>query len=183
MRKARRAARCAALPRSIHTLSFRASDRCHWRGNPFPAPAGAESLAFLCEAAQCSPRSKYPWGAHRVVRSEAKLRWREAPEGETGGAEPRPYAPSIDIPCVIYVSGRCGHRPLRKTAVLPLHPREGEKGRKGGAMRRPSCLFWGRVWEKFTRWYSYRNSPGCRRWACPCRRCRWSGRTANRSGR
>ena len=22
----------------------------------------------LCEAAQCSPRSKYPWGAHWVVR-------------------------------------------------------------------------------------------------------------------
>ena len=25
-----------------NSLSFRASDRCHWRGNPFPAPAGAE---------------------------------------------------------------------------------------------------------------------------------------------
>ena len=188
MRKARRAAHRAALPRSIHTLSFRASDRCHWRGNPFPAPAGAESLASLCEAAQCSPRSKYPWGAHRVVRSEAKLRWREAPEGETGGAEPRPYAPSIEIPCVIYVSGRCGHRPLRKdrrwmsvgrsdhaversgTSALGVHPaarfanaprytvRRGgalplppfyrsipakTKSRKGGAMRRPSCFFWG----------------------------------------
>ena len=30
--------------RLILALSFRASDRCHWRGNPFPAPAGAESL-------------------------------------------------------------------------------------------------------------------------------------------
>ena len=46
-------------------VSFRASDRHHWRGNPFPAPAGAETPASLCEAAQC---------AHWVVRSEAKLR-------------------------------------------------------------------------------------------------------------
>ena len=28
--------------RLILALSFRASDRRHWRGNPFPAPAGAE---------------------------------------------------------------------------------------------------------------------------------------------
>ena len=25
-------------PRLVLALSFRASDRCHWRGNPFPAP-------------------------------------------------------------------------------------------------------------------------------------------------
>ena len=30
-------------------MSFRASDRRHWRGNPFPAPAGAEIPASLCE--------------------------------------------------------------------------------------------------------------------------------------
>ena len=41
----------------------------HWRGNPYPAPAGAESPASLCEAAQCS---------HWVVRSEAKLRCQRA---------------------------------------------------------------------------------------------------------
>ena len=29
-------------PRLAFALSFRASDRCHWRGNPCPAPAGAE---------------------------------------------------------------------------------------------------------------------------------------------
>ena len=28
--------------RLILALSFRASDRRHWRGNPFPAPVGAE---------------------------------------------------------------------------------------------------------------------------------------------
>ena len=30
-------------------MSFRASDRCHWRGNPSSAPAGAETPASLCE--------------------------------------------------------------------------------------------------------------------------------------
>ena len=167
MKKARGAARCAALPRSIHTLSFRASDQCHWRGNPFPAPAGAESLAFLCEAAQCSPRSKYPWGAHWVVRrSVAEV---SRPKAVTEG--------------LFFRAGGCGHPPLRKTAVLPLHPRK-NKEQEGRRDAPPFLLFFGGgVWEMITRWYSYRNSPGCRRWACPCRRCRWSGRTANRSGR
>ena len=54
---------------------------------------------------------------------------------------------------------------------------QGEKGKK----RRKDTL--SGVFALVNRWYSYRNSPGCRRWACPCRRCRWSGRTANRSGR
>ena len=29
-------------PHTAPAVSFRASDRRHWRGNPFPAPAGAE---------------------------------------------------------------------------------------------------------------------------------------------
>ena len=33
------------------------------------------------------------------------------------------------------------------------------------------------------RWCSYRSSPGCRQWECPCRRSRRSGRTESRSGR
>ena len=54
---------------------------------------------------------------------------------------------------------------------------QGEKGKK----RRKDTL--SGVFALVNRWYSCRNSPGCRRWACPCRRCRWSGRTENRSGR
>lgn len=34
-----------------------------------------------------------------------------------------------------------------------------------------------------SRWNSCRSSPECKRWACPCRRCRSSGRRASRSGR
>ena len=36
-------------PHTAPAVSFRASDRRHWRGNPFPAPAGAELPASLCE--------------------------------------------------------------------------------------------------------------------------------------
>ena len=51
---------CIAPPRpqarpskaSLLALSFRASDRCHWRGNP--RPQARNSKASLCEAAQCS---------------------------------------------------------------------------------------------------------------------------------
>ena len=53
------------------------------------SPRSFISSASLCEAAQCS---------HWAVRSKAELRWREAPEGETGRAEPLPYTHS-DVPC------------------------------------------------------------------------------------
>ena len=51
---------------------------------------------------------------------------------------------------------------------------QGEKGKK----RRKDTL--SGVFALVNRWYSYRNSPGCRRWACPCRRCRRSGRRGSR---
>ena len=79
-------------PCLVLTLSFRASDRRHWRGNPSPAPAGAASpRPPLCEAAQCSH-----WVVRRSVAevSEPKV----LTEGEAGGVEPRPYTRS-DVPC------------------------------------------------------------------------------------
>ena len=54
-------------PHTAPAVSFRASDRRHWRGNPFPAPAGAELLASLCEAAQCSH-----WVVRRSVAEVAR---------------------------------------------------------------------------------------------------------------
>ena len=53
-------------------VSFRASDRCHWLGNPFPAPAGA-----------ASPPSAREVSTRSVDGGREKKK--------TGGAEPRPY--------------------------------------------------------------------------------------------
>ena len=78
-------------------------------------------LASLCEAAQCSPRSKYPWGAHWVVRrSIAEASWPSAmTEGLSlsGGAEPRPYnrLPTLHFVLDLSFRGReapVGIRPL-----------------------------------------------------------------------
>ena len=35
-------------PNTASAVSFRASDRCHWRGNPHPAPAGAKLQSLPC---------------------------------------------------------------------------------------------------------------------------------------
>ena len=105
-------------------MSFRASDRCHWRGNLSPRPQARNPLASLCEAAQCSPRSKYPWGAHWVVRSEAELRCHGEAVTEGlffGRGRTPPLHTSTDDVSVLR-AGRCtprvlaslrGHRPLR----------------------------------------------------------------------
>ena len=71
-------------PNTASAVSFRASDRCHWRGNPFPRPQARKPSPPLC-----------------------KGRWREAPEGLSlsGGAEPRPYTPSIDSVYAICAGG------------------------------------------------------------------------------
>ena len=71
-------------PHTAPAVSFRASDRRHWRGNPFPAPAGAELPASLCEAAQCS---------HWVVRRSVAVVARSA--GGRDVVRPHPRCSSV----------------------------------------------------------------------------------------
>ena len=114
-------------------MSFRASDRCHWRGNPFPAPAGAEIPASLCEggvmafdhdggrlgsaaasslpcvkAAQCSH-----WVVRRSVGEVSALR-------ADGGIVCTGFLPCHSEP-VTDVTG-VGIRPPRPQARKPLPP-------------------------------------------------------------
>ena len=75
-------------------LSFRASDRRHWRGNPFPAPAGAELPPPSVR--EVSTRSVDGW----IVTS--------------GRGRAPPLHTSADSLCAIRAGG-CGHRPYEIT--------------------------------------------------------------------
>ena len=75
-------------------MSFRASDRCHWRGNPSSAPAGAETPP---------PSAREVSWPSAVTEGERKT--------ETGGAEPRPYAPPTERASPEGVSKEGGPRP------------------------------------------------------------------------
>ena len=74
-------------------MSFRASDRCHWRGNPSSAPAGAEIPASLCEGGVMAL-------GHDGGRDKFRQSYRE--NVRRGGALPLPpsHESTLDRPSV-----------------------------------------------------------------------------------
>ena len=97
-------------PHTAPAVSFRASDRRHWRGNPFPAPAGAELPASLCErggasrpwesaSISCQQRPK---AATYLCRFAAKARFDNRPLPRVGFPKGR---------------GRTGRKPSERKIV------------------------------------------------------------------
>ena len=79
-------------PHTAPAVSFRASDRRHWRGNPFPAPAGAE----------------HPPPSVREVSTRSV----DGGIVTSGRGRAPPLHTSADSLCAIRAGG-CGHPPLR----------------------------------------------------------------------
>ena len=87
--------------RLILALSFRASDRRHWRGNPFPAPAGAESLRLPLRGGPVLAAKQVPLGC--TLGCAAKR--------SGGGAKRRRERRCTTAPSLLVRRGRCPHRP------------------------------------------------------------------------
>ena len=98
--------------RLILALSFRVSDRRHWRGNPSPAPAGAESLSpSVREVARSAgwrdvdplhPRCSSVGGdAHIAPHTAPAVSFRASAHTGVGIRSPRPQARNLQsLPCV-----------------------------------------------------------------------------------
>ena len=79
-------------------LSFRASDRCHWRGNPFPAPADAEPHSAGDGVLQWSAAEQMPLGCDvPFVGADDSVRPRP-PTCSIPLRRPAPPAPSPPLP-------------------------------------------------------------------------------------
>ena len=84
------------IPVLLFPVPRKANGKCPQGGMTSP-------LASLCEAAQCSPRSKYPWGAHWVVRrSVAEVSALRADGGIVTFGRTEPSAPThVYRPCTL----------------------------------------------------------------------------------
>ena len=191
--------------RLILALSFRASDRCHWRGNPFPfsyqrrpwPPPTFAAKRQRRDLIIANPRRVFPkregrsppslvaqgWGIFKgegrsklpsplngvlwilsfakerkypaggIPRRGAELpclsgkkitRRRQKRKKPSGGAEPRPYAPSTNNLCV-YVTGRTeSSSPTRSPNPLCIrHTHKKRRPPAGGPLT--ICLYYSSV--------------------------------------